>query len=561
MSDDATADGSSRLQDLIAVYCDGLIEDEELRELEALLRESQAARIEFVRTFHEHTELAFAVRSRRATDEVLESVLAGRAFPDARTESARGDGPAGEGTRWSRTLVRAGIAAALVLLGGTAVLLLRGGREPAGGAAATGRKSALLPDGNVAWLRNAQDCVWSGAEAEMPGRDMRSGKTLRLRSGLAEIEFEQGARVLLQGPAEIVLLGGSSARLVRGALTARVPEPARGFTIFSPGGRVIDLGTEFGLAVEEDGATTVRVFKGAVEASPLDAAEWPSNTLTLHDDQAARLDGSRATPTSAATAEALRFIRTIIPASVVVPRSVSLDFSKPLPGSLADRAGEGVGLTDRLPGTGTELPPRDPNLQLDSATHTLRLTTTKSDLNTQVGMPSGEYLGFRLADLGHSGKEDFEVSATFTQIPGLNQVGQFGLYAGKDSKASIRGGLISRQEQDRYNLFLVNNKDGIDQDLNEVGLMTRGQDLRVTLRRVGGRYSLLVENLTRGSSNTLTIKHPDFLDPATDVHVGVFGANTQSEISRTLTVKELKATVWTRPMEDRAAAGSASPPR
>ena len=38
--------------------------------------------------------------------------------------------------------------------------------------------------------------------------------------------------------------------------------------------------------------------------------------------------------------------------------------------------------------------------------------------------------------------------------------------------------------------------------------MTSGDDLRLTLRRNGGRYSLVVNNLTRNSSSTLEIAHP-----------------------------------------------------
>ena len=75
--------------------------------------------------------------------------------------------------------------------------------------------------------------------------------------------------MILQGPAELVLVSGSEARLVHGTLTARVPTPARGFTILSPRGKVVDLGTEFGLSVDDEGDTTVRVFDGQVAAFPL----------------------------------------------------------------------------------------------------------------------------------------------------------------------------------------------------------------------------------------------------------------------------------------------------
>ena len=66
-----------------------------------------------------------------------------------------------------------------------------------------------------------------------------------------------------------------------------------------------------------------------------------------------------------------------------------------------------------------------------------------------------------------------------------------------------------------------------------------------SLKRTAGRYTLTVENLTRGSTTALTIRHPEFLDGDANLHVGLFGANTQSSVRKTLIVKEFQATVWT----------------
>ena len=129
-------------------------------------------------------------------------------------------------------------------------------------------------------------------------------------------------------------------------------------------------------------------------------------------------------------------------------------------------------------------------------------------------------------------------------IPGLERVGQFGLYTGASGSRAIRGGVL-RQEDGSYSLFLVNNVDGIDRDVHEVGLTNTGDHLRFTLQREKGRYSLLAENLTRQSSSRLAIAHPDFLDPERDLYVGIFGANTQSDVRKTLKIKELGVTVYT----------------
>src|SRR5262249_21923415 len=151
-----------------------------------------------------------------------------------------------------------------------------------------------------------------------------------------------------------------------------------------------------------------------------------------------------------------KFVRSIDPPPVISPRTRKLDFSEVVSGTLLDREGRGIGLTHRLPGTGQALSPRDPNLRLNPGARALELTTTRSDLNHQVGVDVGESLGFRLSELGFSGREDFTISVEMPDIPGLERVGQFGLYAGASGSRAIRGGVL-RQQDGSYSLFLVNN--------------------------------------------------------------------------------------------------------
>ena len=142
--------------------------------------------------------------------------------------------------------------------------------------------------------------------------------------------------------------------------------------------------------------------------------------------------------------------------------------------------------------------------------------------------------------------EDFTISVEIPDIPGLEVVGQFGLYAGVSSTRAIRGGVLSQPRPGSYSLFLVNNDQGIDKDIHEVGLTNTGDHLRFTLQKDHGRFSLLVENLTRQSSSRLAIAHPSMLDGERDLCVGIFGANTQSDVRKVLKIKELSVTVFTR---------------
>jgi RNA polymerase sigma-70 factor (ECF subfamily) len=495
---------SDELQDLIDDYLDGALDEAALARLEALLVADEAARAHFVRYCRLHTDLHLEARARQAGTQALVA-LGQEPAPPAR--------PARRWLGWGA------VAAGLALAAGLGWwLLARTGGAPAA-------------EAEVAWLVNAQDCRWT---ADGPG-PMVPGAVLSLESGLAEVRFRAGARVVLEGPARLAVLSASSARLLRGKLAARVPEPASGFIVYSPSGRVLDLGTEFGVAVAEDGTTSVRVYQGEVIAS---RGEGQSK-LRLRRDQSARIDERGVRPEPAGP-----FVRAIVPPPAIVPRTLALDFRRPLAGTLADGPGKGTGFTHRLPGTGAKLAPSDTNLRLDADRGLLELTTTNSDINRQVRMPTGEYFGVRLADLGFTGQEDFAVSVSIPNIPALKRVGQFGLYAGTRSDRNIRGGLISRKDEGLYTLFLVNNDGGRDRDSHFLGLLTTGDDTRMLLQRKGGKYSLTVENRTTGSSSTLAIRHPAFLDGQRDLHVGVFGANTRSEVSRTITIRDFQATVW-----------------
>jgi hypothetical protein len=538
MSGDGRSELPAEFFDLVDEYCSGLIDESGIGRLETYLLDSAAARRHFAEYLHHDVEIRFAVRAGRAAEAVLERLafpserLAGREARDLGRRRRYWPVP----PRWMWLTAIVATAAVVVLWLGLGTGRSRS-RPPASGGPA---------DENIAWLVNAQDCLWDDA-GQRPGRDMGAGKELNLVRGLAEIEFDCGARVILQGPSGLRLISGRSARLLRGTLTARVPDRAHGFTVFTPQNfKVVDLGTEFGLSVDDRGAATVRVFTGEVVAYPLVSDRAADPGVTIRQDQGARLDGRSVDrePPGPGT-NAVKYVRAIEPPAIRSPQTLRLDFSRPLSGTIRDANGNGIGLTRRLRGTGDDLPELDPNLRLNIDRQALELTTTRSDINTQDGMGTGEYLGVRLRDLGFTGTEDFEIRATIPSIPGLRVVGQFGLYAGSHSDRNIRGGLISWPKPDTYGLFLVNNSGGSDSDLHEVGLMTSGDDLRLTLRRNGGRYSLVVDDLTRRSSSTLEIAHPAFLDGETDLDVGLFGANTQSDLAKTLTVRELSVTVWT----------------
>ena len=118
---------------------------------------------------------------------------------------------------------------------------------------------------SVAVLTKAVGVEWSD-EAEIKpelGNTLEPCK-LKLESGLAQIEFLQGSTVVLEGPVEFEVINPNGGELLFGKLRASVPQVATGFSIEVPNGKIIDLGTEFGLHVHEGGSTEVFVYKGRV---------------------------------------------------------------------------------------------------------------------------------------------------------------------------------------------------------------------------------------------------------------------------------------------------------
>jgi len=117
---------------------------------------------------------------------------------------------------------------------------------------------------SIAVLTQAVNLQWeSDTMKPTPGSPLLPG-WLRLKSGQVQIEFYQGARVTLEGPAAFQLISSGEAYCRHGKLSAHVPPQARGFRINTPRGNIVDLGTEFGLNVDAEGAE-VHVFDGEVE--------------------------------------------------------------------------------------------------------------------------------------------------------------------------------------------------------------------------------------------------------------------------------------------------------
>jgi hypothetical protein len=121
----------------------------------------------------------------------------------------------------------------------------------------------------VGQLTASRECEWANNAAIAMGAHLRKGQRIDLAKGFAQITFDSGALVVLQGPASLDLNSAWNATLMRGRLKASVPPEAVGFSVSNPTVEVVDLGTEFTMFADPGSAVAeVMVLKGEVEAAP-----------------------------------------------------------------------------------------------------------------------------------------------------------------------------------------------------------------------------------------------------------------------------------------------------
>lgn len=111
-----------------------------------------------------------------------------------------------------------------------------------------------------------EDPVWE--RTSMIG-DRLGDEIIRLFAGSVELTFDQGAVVTVDGPVEFRPLSTGQLELRRGRLLASVPQQAIGFTVSTPTSQVVDLGTEFEVAVNDEGESDVQVLRGEIEVGPV----------------------------------------------------------------------------------------------------------------------------------------------------------------------------------------------------------------------------------------------------------------------------------------------------
>ncbi len=213
-------------------------------------------------------------------------------------------------------------------------------------------------------------------------------------------------------------------------------------------------------------------------------------------------------------------------------QSDTLSFGKAVQNSIRDQAGHGTGFTDRLPGTGAEIPDWDPNLDIISIPGTLMLTSTRAGLNVRANnLGKLEAPGVSLNGIR---RKDIAVSALFTNVTVPNGSDHLMLYVGTAIDHCIKAGV---HETESY--LLVENNGGSDEIKFDSGrgAFASGDDILLTLSRNGRSWHLSWQNLTNpaasGVSRPITV---DSLDSQSKLYVGIIHSNAGNPTPQTAQV-------------------------
>ena len=137
---------------------------------------------------------------------------------------------------------------------------------------------------SVAVVADLIDVKWPSEEKVFKrGQELPEGPIV-FQSGLVELLYHNGTRVVLNGPCEYLVRGGKNSFCSEGRISAAVSPAGKGFEIATPFGNVVDLSTEFFVEVTKTECRT-DVIKGRVQFS---VPELPIISLSL--GQAAQVD-------------------------------------------------------------------------------------------------------------------------------------------------------------------------------------------------------------------------------------------------------------------------------
>jgi hypothetical protein len=275
---------NNRLLELLGDLCNGTLTEAKQAQLEQILATDAAAR----QMYHDFIDVHMAMVDRGLKKSALEdSPLTISALDPVPDLTIR--------TRPKSNLLSVGIwlasFAAILLVCFLAFWLIpkTGGNEVAiAPQSQTNEKLEPEPLYVAQFVSVSPEVVWAkGSSSPDFLLRARCGDRIKIDSGLVELEYFTGANLILQGPCSFVLTSRNSGRLEQGQVAGKVV--GGDFFITTPTAKVLDLGTEFGISINESQGTDVCVFDGEVKVFS-DSSEDGDSSLSLTEGMSASVD-------------------------------------------------------------------------------------------------------------------------------------------------------------------------------------------------------------------------------------------------------------------------------
>jgi len=294
---------SAELRGLVEAICNGTVTSEQVERLNTLLAADEEAALFYATYVRMHGTLLWRYRDEivvplsetlppRPPAEVADPYRAYLPFPACHGMEQ----PASD---WSYLARASYVLLAVVALVAFVGVLAWNRAEVAQQTAGPIRIVTIPKPPGVARIGDLADCRWapdSSVVADQSRVDI--GQKFKLESGLLEIAYDTGAKVILQGPVTYEISSANGGFLAFGRLTGHVTtDKARGFVVRTPTARVIDTGTEFGVEVNPQGITTSHVFRGSVRVElPPSRGHQESVVQVVREREAVRVERDESGP-------------------------------------------------------------------------------------------------------------------------------------------------------------------------------------------------------------------------------------------------------------------------
>lgn len=263
---------NDRLLELAEKACNGALDAEDYIQLDSLLLSSPINQRTYLEYLSLHSDLAEAAIG---AEQQLERVLT----PPRAPVSNR------------RLLVR---RTALSLIPITFVIAAIIFRPTERGDGLAARPSAQNP--RPEWLATVRaisgDAAWK-VQDQARGTQAFSDQTVAVLRGCIELNFQNGTKLLAEGPSRLVINDELCVRLAEGSVRTTLPNGASGFRVLTDTIEVVDRGTQFYVDVAADGQTAFYVGQGLCDVRSNEAAHRSEPYLPIAVGAGALVDQQR----------------------------------------------------------------------------------------------------------------------------------------------------------------------------------------------------------------------------------------------------------------------------